>query len=50
MYTFMMQNKIYNRNTIFVADVTESCLRLKKLLSEGSYEVCTAVMMDIPPL
>ena len=50
MYMFMMQNKIYNRNTIFVTNVTEGCLRLKKLLSERLYDVHTAVMADIPSL
>ena len=50
MYTFMMQNKIYNRNTIFATNVAEGCFRLKKLLSERSYDIHTAVMMHIPPL
>ena len=48
MYMFMMQNKIYNRNTIFVTNFTEGCFRLKKLLSERLYDVHTAVMMHIP--
>ena len=29
MYKFMMPNKIYNGNTTFVTNVTESCFRLK---------------------
>ena len=50
MYMFMMQNEICHRNTIFATNVTEGYFRVQYLLSEGSYDVHTTVMMDIPSL